>query len=107
SIYNEASAALPKFKAATLDEVRRRCKAADFDPGTRFFAIEDGMAVGYATFAANGRVSYPWCRKGQETQAEPLFAHVLQAMRGRGMTKAFAAYREDWTAQRDFFLAHG
>ena len=40
SIYNEATAALPKFKPATLDEVRRRCRAADFDVGSRFFAIE-------------------------------------------------------------------
>ena len=27
SIYNEAAATLPKFKAATLDEVRRRTHA--------------------------------------------------------------------------------
>ena len=34
-IYNEAAAALPKFKAATLDDVRRRIHAPDHDrPGT-------------------------------------------------------------------------
>jgi hypothetical protein len=106
-IYNEAAAALPKFKPATLDEVRRRCRAADFDPGTRFFALADGLPVGYATFHANGRVSYPWCRHGHEGFAEPLFEKVLEAMRGRGLRKAFAAYRGDWPAQRDFFLGHG
>ena len=104
SIYNEATADLPKFKLAALDEVHRRCQAPDFDPGMRFFATEKGQPVGYASFHANGRVSYPWCRKGFEHLAEPLFAAVLQAMRDRRIRMAFAAYRGDWTAQRDFFL---
>jgi hypothetical protein len=107
SIYNETAAGLPKFKPATLDEVRRRVRAADFDPGTRFYADEDGTAVGYATFHANGRVSFPWCRHGHEQHAEPLFAAVLSEMRRRGLSDAFAAYRGDWPVQRDFFLGHG
>jgi hypothetical protein len=106
-IYNDACAALPKFKPATLDETRRRCRSAEFDPGTRFFAIEEGQAVGYATFHANGRISYPWCRPGHERFAEPLLDVVFHAMRGRGMTRAFAAYRADWQPQADFFLSHG
>jgi hypothetical protein len=107
SIYNEAAGALPKFKPATLDEVRRRCQAPDFDPRTRCIATENEQPVGYASFHANGRISYPWCRKGFENLAERLFGAVLQAMRERGMKKACAAYRGDWTAQRDFFLGHG
>jgi hypothetical protein len=106
-IYNQAAAALPKFKPATIEEVRRRCKAADFDPRTRFYAVADGQAVGYATFHANGRVSYPWCLPGHEEQAEALFQAVVDAMRQRKLKKAFAAYREDWPVQQQFFLAHG
>jgi hypothetical protein len=106
AIYNEAAAHLPRFKAATVAEVRRRCTAADFDPGTRFFAEDDGQVIGYATFHANGRVSYPWCRSGSEHLAEPLFQHVLQAMRQRGQRLAFAAYRSDWPSQQAFFLDH-
>jgi hypothetical protein len=106
-IYNEACASLPKFKPATLDEIRRRCRAAEFDPGSRFFALLENKPVGYASFHANGLVSYPWCRPGQEAWAEPLFECVLEAMRQRGLTKAFAAYRGDWTAQQEFFEAHG
>src|SRR5688500_9180510 len=90
-LYNEAAGELPKFKPATLDGVRRRSRAADFDPGARFFAVEDGQAVGYATFQPNGRVSYPWCRKGHERHAGPLFEAALQEMRRRGLTAAFAA----------------
>src|SRR2546429_7399642 len=82
-IYNEAAASLPKFKPATLDEVRRRCRAPDFDPNTRFFALEQDQPVGYAAFHANGRISYPWCRKGYEGFAQPLFETVLQAVRKR------------------------
>jgi hypothetical protein len=107
SIYNDAAAALPKFKPATLDEVRRRCRAADFDPATRLFAVEDGRPVGYASFHPNGRVSYPWCVPGHEGRAELLLEKLLGTMRARGMRRAFAAYRGDWPAQRDFFLAHG
>src|SRR6516225_6599557 len=80
SIFNEAAARLPKFKPATLDEVRRRCHAADFDPTTRFFAVPDSEPVGYASFHTNGRVSYPWCRSGQEQWARPLFEAVLGAL---------------------------
>jgi hypothetical protein len=107
SIYNEAAADLPRFKPATLDEIRRRVRAGDFDPGTRFFAIADGQPVGYASFHANGRVSYPWCRRGHERHATPLFEAVLGEMRRRQIATAFAAYRGDWPALAAFFEAHG
>src|SRR5262245_55319549 len=106
-IYNEAAGELPKFKPATLDEVRRRNAAGDFDPATRFYAEVNGRVVGYAVFHTNWRVSFPWCRKGQEGQAEPLFSAVLQAMQARGMRQAFAAYRGDWPTVSDFFTARG
>ncbi len=106
-IYNEAAADLPKFKPATLDEVRRRARGPDFDPDTRFFADEGGPAVGYCTFQANGRVSLPWCRKGHERHAEALLEAALGEMRRRGLRSAFAAYRADWAGPRDFLLAHG
>lgn len=106
-IYNEATAGLPKFKPATLDEIRRRTRGPDFDPTTRFFADEGGPAVGYCGFQASGRVSFPWCRKGHERHAEALFDTTLAEMRRRGMPTAFAAYRADWTGARDFFLGHG
>ncbi len=107
AIYNEAAAPLPKFKLATLDEVRRRCRGTDFDPTPRFFAVDGGRPVGYVTFHANGRVSYPWCLPGHESAAEPLFQQVLEAMRARGLRTAFAAYRGDWPVQKEFFLGHG
>jgi hypothetical protein len=107
SIYNEAASQLPKFKAATLDEVRRRCHAPDFDPATRLYAIDNGRPVGYVTFAGTGRVGYPWCRKGAEGCAELLLDAVLEAMKQRGLSRAWAAYRGDWEPIRDFFLAHG
>jgi hypothetical protein len=107
SIYNEAAGDLPRFKPATLDEVRRRCRDADFDPGTRFYALVAGRQAGYATFQHNGRISFPWCRKGHEALAEPLLQSVLAAMRQRGMRRAFAAYRGDWPVQREFFLKNG
>jgi hypothetical protein len=107
SIYNEAAAALPKFKAATLDEVRRRNRDPACDPAARFVAVVDGRPMAYATFQTNGRVSFPWCRQGHEDLAEPLLEHVLGAMRQRGLTRAWAAYRPDWLAPLDFFRGHG
>lgn len=110
AIYNEAAGDFPKFKPANVEEVRRRCRARDFDPASRFYAEESGRVVGYATFMATGRVSYPWCRKGHEAAAEALFQQVLTAMTKRGMGSAFAAYRHDWPVsgffvQRGFHLA--
>ena len=107
SIYNEAAAELPKFKPATLDEVRRRSRDPNFDRSAYFLALEGGKPVGYASFQRNGRVSYPWCRKGHEGQAGPLFERVLAEMRRRGLPRAFAAYRADWQPQKEFFLAQG
>ncbi len=107
AIYNTAAAKLPKFKPANADEVKRRTRAADFDPKTRFYAVEGSRPVGYATFHANGRVSYPWCLPGHEKQAGPLFQAVLKAMRACGMTAAFAAYRADWKPVKEFFLGQG
>lgn len=107
SIYNEAGAPLPKFKPATVDEVRRRLRASDFDPTTRLYAVVEGKPVAYITFQPNGRISYPWCRKGHEGLGEPLLKEALEAMRSRGIRRVFAAYRGDWPVQRDFFLGHG
>lgn len=103
-VYNTAAAALPKFKPATVVEVQRRTRGADFDPGQRFYAVENGKVVGYCLVNANGRVSYPWCLPGHESCAEPLFARVLEAA---GQRKLFAAYRGDWPAVQEFFLGHG
>src|SRR5262249_40582246 len=107
AIYNETAGSYPKFKPATLQEVEKRTRARDFDPARRFFVEEEGRLVGYASFNANGRVSYPWLLPGYQHLAEPLFAHLIKTMRERGMTRAFAAYRADWSAVNDFFLTHG
>ncbi|HEY7330028.1 MAG TPA: hypothetical protein VH592_20500 [Gemmataceae bacterium] len=106
-IYNEAAGELPKFKPATLDEVRRRARGAEFDLSARFLALVDGQPVGYSSFQANGRVSYPWCRKGHEATAKPLFESVLQAMKERSLPRAFTAYRSDWPGQQQFFRDNG
>lgn len=106
-VYNEAASGLPRFKPATLIEVRRRCNTTDFDPATRFYAVAEGQVVGYATFALSGRVGFPWCRPGFERFREPLLAAVLQAMRTRGLTVAWTAYRADWEPLRDFFIQQG
>ena len=100
SIYNEAAARLPKFKPATLDEVRRRCRAADFDPGTRFYAVADGRPVGYASFHANGRVSFLWCRPGHEAQAEPLFAAVLDELASGPRPRSGTSVRSSPTTRK-------
>jgi hypothetical protein len=107
AIYNEAAAALPKFKPATVQEVQRRVTARDFDSSMRFFAVEGGQAVAYVLFNPNGRISFPWCRKGHEAVAEPLFHHLMEIMHQRGVRKAFAAYRADWVPVVDFFRDHG
>jgi hypothetical protein len=107
AIFNEAAADLPRFKSASADEVGRRTRARDFDSTTRLYAVADNQPVAYVTFQPNGRIGYPWCRKGHEAAAEPLFQAALETLKTRGLKTAFAAYRTDWTAQRDFFLAHG
>ncbi len=106
-IYNAAAAPLPKFKPASLPEVQRRVRARDFDPGQRFYALESGRVVGYCLVNANGRVSYPWCLPGHEPAAAPLFARTLVAAKARGLSKVFAAYRNDWPALSEFFVNQG
>jgi hypothetical protein len=107
AVYNEAAGGLPGFKRAGEDEIRRRTRARDFDPATRLYAEVDGRVVAYTTWNLNGRVGYPWCVPGHENWAEPLFAKALDALRGKGVTRAFAAYRADWPRVLEFLTAHG
>ncbi len=102
-IYNTAAGPLPAFKPATADEVARRYRGDDTDPGSRFYAVIDGEVVGYAVFCGNGRVSYPWCLPGAEGAREPLLGTLLDEMVRRDMPEAWAAYRADWSAVLDFF----
>lgn len=106
-IYNTAAAGQIKFKPAAIVELQRRISAKDFEANTRFYAEVNGQVVGYCTLQANGRVGYPWCLPGHETVAEPLFARTLQALKERGIRKAFSAYRKDWPAVTGFFEKHG
>ena len=106
-IYNTAAAGLTKFKPASIVELQRRTQAKDFDPATRVYAIENGEVVGYCAWQANGRVGYAWCLPGFESAAAPIFAHALEAMKQRGIRRAYTAYRKDWPTITDFFLKQG
>jgi hypothetical protein len=107
SIYNEAASHLPRFKPATLDEVRRRLRDPQFDPTTRLLAIEHGRPSAYLTLSDSGRVGFPWCRKGREELAVRLFERGLAEMRQRGVKRAFTAYRADWEPVWQFFREQG
>jgi hypothetical protein len=106
-IYNTAASALPKFKPATVEEVKRRVRSRDFDPGLRFYAEESGRVVGYGVLHANGRASYPWCLPGYKQAAPLLFQEMSETAQRRGLGKLFAAYRGDWPTIHDFFLKNG
>ncbi len=108
ALFNVAAFALPGFKPATATDVQKRTRALGFDPATRFYAEEGGQVVGYCTLEpAQHRVSVPWCRKGYEAAAGPLFDAVLSSARERGLTKLFAAYRHDWEPVLTFLVKHG
>ncbi|MFN4259386.1 MAG: GNAT family N-acetyltransferase [Gemmataceae bacterium] len=107
AVFNEAAAELPKFKPSFPEEVRRRRRAPDFDPTARLYVEEGGDVVAYAGFQPNGRISFPWCRKKHEHLAEPLLEQLLQTMRQRGITTAFAAYRPDWEPILAFLRQRG
>jgi len=108
AVFNAAALALPGFKPATSGDVRKRVSARQFDPTSRFYAEENGQVVGYCVLEPEqNRVSLPWCKKGYESAAEPLFDAVLQSARARGLTTVFAAYRRDWQPVLQFFADHG
>lgn len=107
SIYNAAAGSLPGFKPAKVDEISRRYQAADFDPASRFFAVEDGEVVGYAVFGPNGRISFPWCLPQAQEWREPLLDAVITEMTKRSLPEAWSAYRADWSSVLKFLEGHG
>jgi hypothetical protein len=107
SIYNATASVLPGFKPAKVDEIIRRYQAADFDPESRFYAVENGEVVGYAVFGENGRISYPWCLPEAEHWREPLLDAMLGEMKKRRLGEAWAAYRADWVSALRFLEGRG
>jgi hypothetical protein len=108
SLFNVAAFALPGFKAATAEDVKKRTRARGFDPTARFYAEDMGLVVGYCTLEPEqGRISFPWCKKGCEAAAEPLLEAAIQAARNRGLRRIFAAYREDWQPVLQFLTDRG
>ena len=108
ALYNATAYSLPGFKPATEDEVKRRVRARGFNPENRFYAEDNGQVVGYCVLEpGQSRVSYPWCRKGAEATAKPLFDAALQAARTQGLSQVFAAYRRDWEPVLRFFADAG
>ncbi|QDU22021.1 hypothetical protein ETAA1_39960 [Urbifossiella limnaea] len=107
-LFNGAAFALPGFKPATEDDVRRRTRARGFDPTSRFYAVENDMAVGYCVLEPDqGRLGYPWCRKGYEAVAAALYAAAVRSARDRGVRSLFTAYRRDWDGVLGFFADRG
>ncbi len=106
-IYNTAAAGLPGFKPATPAEITRRFQAVGSDPRATFYAEDDGEVVGYAVFAANGQISWPWVLHGAEALRQPLLETMLAEMRRRGLAEAWAAYRADWTPVLDDLRERG
>ena len=100
AVFNVVAFSLPGFKPAQADEVRKRTRARGFDPASRFYAVDGGQVVGYCMLEPDqGRVSYPWCKKG--------FESALKSARERGLTKLFTAYRKDWDPVLQFFAENG
>ena len=58
----------------------RRIAAPGFDPTLCWYALDAGQVVAYVQANANGRVSYPWCRKGHEAAADALFEHMIKEL---------------------------
>ncbi len=107
-LFNVAAFALPGFKPATADEVKRRTRSRGFDPTTRFYAEDNGQVVGYCVLEPEqNRISHPWCKKGFESAAPELFESALKSARERGLAKVFTAYRRDWESVLRFFLDNG
>lgn len=108
ALFNGAAFALPGFKPATEDDVRRRTRARGFDPTSRFYAVENDQVVGYCILEPDqGRIGYPWCRKGYESAAGPLYDAAVRGARERGLRTLFTAYRRDWDAALAFFADRG
>jgi hypothetical protein len=108
ALYNVVANALPGFKPATAADVQRRTRARAFDPTARFYAETGGAVVGYCVLEPDqGRVSFPWCRKGHEGIAGPLLEAALASAKARGLTRAFVAYRADWEFVQHYFTARG
>ena len=108
ALFNAAAFALPGFKPATEEDVKKRIRARGFDPATRLYAEDNGQVVGYCTLEpGQRRISYPWVKKGAEAAAAPLFEAAVAAARERGLTTLFAAYRKDWEPVLRFFEESG
>jgi hypothetical protein len=83
-------------------------RARGFDPTSRFYAVENGLVVGYCTLEPEqGRVGYPWCRKGFESTAGELYDAAVGSARERGLRTLFTAYRRDWDKPLAFFTDRG
>lgn len=108
AIFNAAAFALPGFKPALEEDVKKRTRARGFDPATRFYAVDGGQVLGYCTIEpAQGRISFPWCKKGFESAAGTLLDSALQSARERGLTSVFTAYRRDWEPVLGYFESKG
>jgi hypothetical protein len=108
SLFNIAAFALPGFKPATADDVKKRTRGRGFDPTARFYAEDGGQVIGYCALEPEqNRISFPWCKKGHESAAGPLFDAALRSARDRGLTSVFAAYRHDWQPVLQFLTDRG
>ncbi|HYH66918.1 MAG TPA: hypothetical protein VD866_19645, partial [Urbifossiella sp.] len=108
ALFNGAAFALPGFKPATEDDVRRRTRGRGFDPTSRFYAVENDQVVGYCVLEPDqGRIGYPWCRKGYETVVGELYDAAVRSARERGLRTLFTAYRRDWEGVLGFFTDRG
>jgi len=107
-LFNIAAFSFPGFKPASADEVKRRTRSRGFDSSTRLLAEENSQVVGYCNLdPEQGRISFPWCKKGFESAAPLLLDAALKKAQERGLKRVFTAYRRDWTSVLKFFDENG
>ena len=76
--YAPVISGLDNDMAEIEDAVFATDRARGFDPETRFYAVENNQVVGYCVLEVEqGRVGFPWCKRGAEGAAGALFDAAL------------------------------
>ena len=88
-------------RQSPIQRLQQVYSTPDFDPETRFYALKDGVVIGFLTSkirkgGQEADLEFPLLWAGYEDAEEKLMNHAMDSLRSKGVNKIYSRVSDKW-----------